>query len=58
MDSTQKAILITAILSPITYPIGFIKNVWRKIFPTPIAGMPSEAEIHKEEESRDKTTSS
>jgi len=51
VDSTQKAILITAILSPITYPIGLIKSIWRKIFPVShIAGMPSEKEIHKEEE--------
>lgn len=33
MDSTQKAILITAILSPILYPIGFVKHMWRKVFP-------------------------
>ncbi len=33
MDSTQKAILITAILSPILYPIGIAKQLWRKVFP-------------------------
>ncbi len=49
MDSTQKAIIIAAILSPITYPIGFIKHIWRKVFPSHIDAMPSNKEIKKEE---------
>lgn len=49
VDSTQKVILIAALLSPITYPIGLVKRMWRKIFPTRLAGEPSNYEIHKEE---------
>jgi len=50
VDSTRKFILIAALLSPITYPVGLVKGLWGRLFPKQPEGMPSEKEIHREEE--------